>query len=208
MLDVTIARLSIVAIINPISGAGADRAAASKRAALVESEAQRRGLHAQVHFTERAGHARELAEASAQAGAALVIVWGGDGTLNEAGAGLIGSTTALGLVPAGSGNGLAAALGTPHEPVAALAAAFDGVVRTIDAGTFAGRAFFNIAGIGGSRHTHEETPERLNAMFSVNAAGPLYLSHAEVERAARIVGEVVATREWDQPRFKQRAKVV
>ncbi len=148
MLDVTIARLSIVAIINPISGAGADPAAASKRAALVESEAHRRGLTAQVHFTERAGHARELAAASAQAGAALVIVWGGDGTLNEAGAGLIGSTTALGLVPAGSGNGLAAALGTPHEPVAALAAAFDGAVRTIDAGTIAGRAFFNIAGIG------------------------------------------------------------
>jgi YegS/Rv2252/BmrU family lipid kinase len=77
-----------------------------------------------------------------------VIVWGGDGTLNEAGAGLLGSTTALGLVPSGSGNGLAAALGTPHDPVAALAAAFDGSVRTIDAGIIAGRAFFNIAGIG------------------------------------------------------------
>jgi kynureninase len=37
---------------------------------------------------------------------------------------------------------------------------------------------------------------------------PLYLSHADVQRAAQIVCEVVATREWDQPRFKQRAKVV
>jgi YegS/Rv2252/BmrU family lipid kinase len=140
--------LSIVAIINPISGAGADPAAAAKRAALVESEARRRGLKAQVHFTERAGHARELAEASAQAGVGLVIVWGGDGTLNEAGAGLIGSTTTLGVVPAGSGNGLANALGTPRAPLEALAVAFDGSVRTIDAGTIAGRAFFNIAGSG------------------------------------------------------------
>lgn len=140
--------MSIVAIINPISGAGADPAAAAQRAALVQAEAHRRGLKAQVHFTERAGHARVLAEASAQAGAGLVIVWGGDGTLNEAGAGLIGSTTAIGLVPAGSGNGLAAALGTPREPLAALGVAFDGVVRTIDAGTLGGRAFFNIAGIG------------------------------------------------------------
>jgi len=148
MLDVTITRLSIVAIINPVSGAGADPAAAAKRAALVESEARRRGLKAQIHFTERAGHARELAQASAQADAGLVIVWGGDGTLNETGAGLIGSTTALGLVPAGSGNGLANALGTPRDPVAALAVAFDGGVRTIDAGTIAGRAFFNVAGIG------------------------------------------------------------
>ena len=148
MSDVTIARLSIVAIINPISGAGADRATAAKRGALVDAEARRRGLDAQVHFTERAGHARELAEASAQAGAGLVIVWGGDGTLNEAGAGLIGSTTVLGLVPAGSGNGLANALGTPRQPIEALAIAFDGAVRTIDAGTIAGRAFFNVAGIG------------------------------------------------------------
>jgi YegS/Rv2252/BmrU family lipid kinase len=140
--------LSIVAIINPVSGAGADPAAAVKRAALVESEARRRGLEAQVHFTERAGHARELAQASAQAGAALVIVWGGDGTLNEAGAGLIGSTTALGVVPAGSGNGLANTLGAPKRPIEALAIAFDGAVRTIDAGTIAGRAFFNVAGIG------------------------------------------------------------
>jgi YegS/Rv2252/BmrU family lipid kinase len=140
--------LSIVAIINPISGTGADPAAASARAALVESEARRRGLEVQVHFTKRAGHARELAAASAQAGAGLVIVWGGDGTLNEAGAGLIESTTALGIVPAGSGNGLANALGAPRQPIEALAIAFDGAVRTIDAGTFAGRPFFNVAGIG------------------------------------------------------------
>jgi YegS/Rv2252/BmrU family lipid kinase len=144
--------LSIVAIINPISGAGADSAAAARRAELVESEARRRGLKVQVHFTERAGHARELAEASAQAGAAMVIVWGGDGTLNEAGAGLIGSTTVLGLVPAGSGNGLANALGAPKQPREALAVAFDGAVRTIDAGTIAGRAFFNIAGVGFDAH--------------------------------------------------------
>ena len=140
--------MSIVAIINPISGAGANRAAAAARASLVEAEARRRGLKAQVHFTERAGHARELAHASAQAGAGLVIVWGGDGTLNEAGAGLLGSATPLALVPSGSGNGLANALGTPHEPLAALAIAFDGGTRTIDAGTIAGRAFFNVAGIG------------------------------------------------------------
>ncbi|MEP6914125.1 MAG: diacylglycerol kinase family protein [Acidobacteriota bacterium] len=138
----------IVAIINPISGPGADPASAARRVALVRAEAGRRGLRPDIYLTERAGHARELAASSAAAGADLVIVWGGDGTLNEAGAGLLGSTTAIGLVPSGSGNGLAVALGVPRDPLAALAVAFDGGTRIIDAGLMAGRPFFNIAGIG------------------------------------------------------------
>jgi diacylglycerol kinase (ATP) len=155
--------MSIVAIINPISGAGADAAVAFGRVALVRSEAERRGMHAAIHVTERAGHARDLAAASAAAGADLVIVWGGDGTLNEAGTALLGSDTALGLVPAGSGNGLAAALGVPREPRAALAVALDGHARRIDAGLMAGRAFFNIAGIG--------FDARVAKQFNLRAAG-------------------------------------
>jgi diacylglycerol kinase (ATP) len=155
--------MSIVAIINPISGAGADRATASRRVALVRAEAERRGLHADIHVTERAGHARELAAQSAAARADLVIVWGGDGTLNEAGAGLLGSETASGLVPAGSGNGLAAALRVPRQPEAALAIAFDGGTRTIDAGMLNGRPFFNIAGVG--------FDARVARLFNERAAG-------------------------------------
>src|SRR4051812_36916573 len=158
-VDVTIARflkrrefkvqpMSIVAIINPISGAGADPAVASRRVDLLTAEAKRRGLDADIRLTTHAGHAREIAAESAAAGVDLVIVWGGDGTLNEAGAGLLGSATAIGLVPAGSGNGLAAALGVPRDPLEALALAFDGATRTIDAGMIAGRPFFNIAGVG------------------------------------------------------------
>ena len=155
--------MSIVAIINPISGVGADHAAANRRIALVRAEAERRGLSVEIHLTERAGHARDLAASSAAANVNLVIVWGGDGTLNEAGAGLIGSQTALALIPAGSGNGLAAALRTPRDPRAALAAAFDGETRTIDAGLMAGRPFFNIAGIG--------FDARVATLFNARGAG-------------------------------------
>jgi diacylglycerol kinase (ATP) len=155
--------MSILAIINPISGAGADPTAAARRVALVRAEAERRGLHVDIYLTERAGHAREIAVAGAAAGVALVIVWGGDGTLNETGAGLLGSNTAIGLVPAGSGNGLAAALGVPRQPVAALAAAFDGATRTIDAGLMNGRPFFNIAGVG--------FDARVATLFNQRAAG-------------------------------------
>jgi len=60
----------------------------------------------------------------------------------------VGSATALGLIPAGSGNGLAAALGTPRDPERAIAAALSGPERRIDAGTIADCYFFNIAGVG------------------------------------------------------------
>lgn len=140
--------MTIAAIINPISGAGADRNAAARRAEMLRTALDRRGRRATISFTTRAGHARELAADAVASGAELLIVWGGDGTVNEAGAALLGTRTALGLVPAGSGNGLAAALGTPRDPHAAIALALDGAPRAIDAGVIAGRPFFNIAGVG------------------------------------------------------------
>lgn len=140
--------MSVVAIINPISGAGANPAVRATRVALVRAEAERRGVGAEIFLTERAGHARDMAAAAAAAGTELVIAWGGDGTLNEVGSALLDTATTLGVVPAGSGNGLAAALAVPRDPRAALAVAFDGRTRAIDAGMIAGRPFFNIAGVG------------------------------------------------------------
>ena len=135
-------------IINPISGAGTDPGAASRRATMVETAAARRGAGVKIDFTKRQGHAGELGAAAVAAGAHGVIVWGGDGTFNETATALLGSSIPLGLVPAGSGNGLAGALGVPREPLAALNVAFDAAPRTIDAGRLAGRCFFNIAGVG------------------------------------------------------------
>ena len=140
--------MNIAAIVNPVSGAGAKQNVARDRIALLTNELERRGLRASVEVTARAGHARELALAFAGARVDLLIVWGGDGTVNEAGGALVGTNTAIGLVPAGSGNGLAAALGTSRNPADAIRRALDGTRRAIDAGIIAGRAFFNIAGIG------------------------------------------------------------
>jgi diacylglycerol kinase (ATP) len=140
--------VKVAAIINPISGAGADAHAAERRTAALREAFDRRGLRGEIDLTERAGHAHLLARRAADAHADLVIVWGGDGTVNEAGGALLDTGTALGLVPAGSGNGLAASLCCKREPRAAIAAALDGATRTIDAGMLDGRPFFNIAGIG------------------------------------------------------------
>ena len=75
------------AIINPISGAGADPNAARQRVAMVEAAAAARGIDARIFLTERGGHATELARAALDAGCESVIVWGGDGTVNETGSG-------------------------------------------------------------------------------------------------------------------------
>jgi diacylglycerol kinase (ATP) len=144
--------VQISAIINPVSGAGLDTTAAGRRASLLTDRLRHAGLTASIHFTERAGHARELAAGAVSSRADLVIVWGGDGTLNEAGAALVNSSTALGLVPAGSGNGLAAALGTPRDPEAAIARILAVETTAIDVGLINNRAFFNIAGIGFDAH--------------------------------------------------------
>ena len=144
--------MRIVAIVNPVSGAGMDPNVAVRRVAMIRDELGARGLSAAVHLTERGGHARELAEQAADAAADLVIVWGGDGTVNETGTGLAGSKTPLGLIPAGSGNGLAAALRVPFDPKRAIAVALEGRTLSVDVGRANGKSFFNVAGIGFDAH--------------------------------------------------------
>ena len=130
---------------------------------MVKAAAARRSLEARISLTERSGHAAELAREAVLARCDSLIVWGGDGTVNEAGSALIGSATTLGLVPAGSGNGLAAALGVSRREDAALDDAFDAPARRIDAGVMAGRPFFNIAGVGFDAH--------VASLFNRRAAG-------------------------------------
>jgi YegS/Rv2252/BmrU family lipid kinase len=107
-----------------------------------------RGVEAQIVVTERPGHARDLARAAVGRGGQLVVAWGGDGTMNEVASELAFSGAALGLMPSGSGNGLARELGLPLDPPAALEVAFGSTERVIDAGELDGHLFFNLAGIG------------------------------------------------------------
>jgi diacylglycerol kinase (ATP) len=139
---------NVVAIVNPLSGAGAHPDVASRRVALIESRFAATGIAGCVHVTTHAGHARELASRAAADRADLVVAWGGDGTINEVAGAIAGTGTVLGIVPAGSGNGFANELGIPREPAHAIDIALTGATRTIDAGEMDGRFFFNIAGIG------------------------------------------------------------
>jgi YegS/Rv2252/BmrU family lipid kinase len=138
-------------IINPIAGRakGADRA---RRAALARAALASCGDEVDIVVSERRGHVRELASDAVRSGSRFVLVWGGDGTVNEAGSVLMGTQVPLAIIPAGSGNGLARELGVPLQPAAAIAAALRATPRTIDAGELNGRPFFNVAGVGFDAH--------------------------------------------------------
>ncbi|MGI4834453.1 MAG: diacylglycerol/lipid kinase family protein [Janthinobacterium lividum] len=99
--------------------------------------------------TEGPGHATELARAAAAAGCRVVVAVGGDGTVNEVGQGLLHQpATALGIVPRGSGNGLARHLRVPLNLKAALRRLRQPSFSHIDVGTINGRPFFCTAGLG------------------------------------------------------------
>jgi YegS/Rv2252/BmrU family lipid kinase len=140
--------MRVAVVINPAAGPGGGRAAGPRRAALAARVLAAEGAEPDVRVTAGPGDAAALSEAAVARGASLVVAWGGDGTVNEVGAALAFTGTALGIVPGGSGNGLARELGVPRDPGAALRAAVRGGERVIDAGEVGGRLFFVVAGIG------------------------------------------------------------
>lgn len=99
-------------------------------------------------YTKAAGHAEELARRAASEGYDHVIAVGGDGTVNEVARGLVGSQTALAIVPKGSGNGLARSLGLSMKSAKVIDQIVSGRRITIDSCTLNGRPFFCTCGMG------------------------------------------------------------
>ena len=130
-------------IINPISGG----LASALFHRIVESLVSKIP-DAEMVKTKYSGHAYSLAGAAIVKGYDIVVAVGGDGTVNEVASALVGSNTALGIVPLGSGNGLARHLGIPTQPRAAVKAILAGQPIRIDSAIINGRPFFCTAGIG------------------------------------------------------------
>ncbi|MGH9141228.1 MAG: diacylglycerol/lipid kinase family protein [Vicinamibacterales bacterium] len=143
--------MSTAIIINPISG-GASPRVARARAQLALAVVDTHGDPVEVLLTEAVGHARELAKSAVRRGARLLLAWGGDGTINEVASALAFDEVPLGIVPAGSGNGLARELGVHPRAERAIAEALQAVPRAIDLGEIDGRLFANMAGIGVDAH--------------------------------------------------------
>jgi len=102
----------------------------------------------EAEFTRARGHATELAAKAVVSGFSKVVAVGGDGTIRETAAALIGKENILGILPCGSGNGLARNLYLPLSFESALKGLFEWSPRSIDAGLANGHPFFCAAGVG------------------------------------------------------------
>lgn len=101
-----------------------------------------------VSHTKAQGHATEIAAQAVKDGFDCVVAVGGDGTMNETASALVGTQTALGIIPLGSGNGLARHLGIPLGTAKAIQLLNNPVERLIDSCTLNGKPFFCTAGTG------------------------------------------------------------
>jgi diacylglycerol kinase (ATP) len=144
----------VIVIINPASGPGSRTLVARghERAGIAARALVELGVPHRIEITERPGHGAEIARKAIDEGASLVCGWGGDGTVNEIAAVLAQSPVSLGIIPGGSGNGLARELGISLQPARAVQQMVMGVDRWLDMGEIGGRRFVNVAGLGFDAH--------------------------------------------------------
>ncbi|HEX5002780.1 MAG TPA: diacylglycerol kinase family protein [Bacteroidia bacterium] len=139
---------SLLFIINPIAGGSANR----PDAALIDHKFKNSGVDYKIVFTTGPGHAGVLAREAAAAGVSTVVAAGGDGTVNEAATGVYGSATRLGIIPCGSGNGLARHHHIPLRFAEALDVIEKGKTVAHDATRINDKLSFNVSGIGFDAH--------------------------------------------------------
>lgn len=137
-------KMKVQAIINPISGVGSKR----KIPKLIEEMCGENADEVTVAFTEYVGHASILTQEAVQAGAECILAVGGDGTVNEIARAMLHTDAVLGIIPKGSGNGLARELHIPMEVRRALNVIRERHITTIDCCRANDRVFFCTCGVG------------------------------------------------------------
>ena len=171
----TLAGVKILLVVNPSASS------VTARTRIVIQKALSADHRLEVAATSRRGHATRLAQSAANDGMDVVVVLGGDGTLNEAANGLAGTETALAAVPGGSTNVFARTLGLPDDPVEATGALLDaieaGSVRRVGLGCVNDRYFLFHAGVGFDAAVVEQV-ERRGGLLKRFAGHPLFVAAA------------------------------
>lgn len=134
----------IVFIMNPISGTASKASIPN----LIDSILDKDRFEYEIRTTERAGHASEIASEAKEAHVDIVVAVGGDGTVNEVARAIVHSDTALGILPCGSGNGLARHLMLPMNLKKSIEIINQCEIHDLDYGVINGYPFFCTCGMG------------------------------------------------------------
>lgn len=152
---------SIHFIINPISGTGKQENIEEK----ISQEINSSSFDFFIHYTNEKGHATKIAQQLVLDKADVVVAVGGDGTVNEIAQALVNSPTILGIIPTGSGNGLARHLGIPQQVNRSLRLINTLNTKAIDSCSANNQFFVNVSGIGYDGHiSHCFAKERKRGM--------------------------------------------
>jgi len=143
---------NILFVINPISGGKNKR----DFPLLAKEHLDMQMYNAEFIYTDHPKHAFDLAQKAANEHMDVVVAVGGDGTINEVGTAIMGTDTKMGIIPCGSGNGLARSLGIPLSWKKAVMHLNEFRSRRIDSGTLNEFRFFNMAGLGFDAHISNE----------------------------------------------------
>ena len=135
-------------IINPVSGVGRQKVIEK----LIDEQLNRTLFDYEIAYTKASKHATELAKQAVANNFDIVVAVGGDGSVNETAKGLIGSNTAMAIIPTGSGNGLARHLNIPLDLKKAMNVINHAKEKKIDSIQFNNETFVNVAGVGFDAH--------------------------------------------------------
>lgn len=135
---------NILFIINPISGGKSKENIED----LVKANLSKELFEPEFEYSTSIGHAHSLAVAAVAGGTDIIVAVGGDGTINEVASAVVNSDKIMGVIPFGSGNGLARALKINTNKKKAILQLNRLRVDRIDSGLFNGKNFFNMAGLG------------------------------------------------------------
>ena len=135
-------------IINPISGTGKQKNILHKIEQVIDTEI----FDFKIHYTERKNHATQIAQELSKSGPNIIVAVGGDGTVNECALPIIGSETALSVIPRGSGNGFACHLKIDKDVINCIKNLNNSSISKVDSCTANGKPFVNVSGIGFDAH--------------------------------------------------------
>ena len=131
-------------VVNPVAGGHRALEAWAGLKPILES----RVPDAEVFHTTGPGHATDIGHAAVSAGVDRLLIVGGDGTIQEVAAGVLGSGVVLGTIPAGTGNDFSRTHLIPRDLHSAFEVALSGEPAAIDLGRVNGRPFINVGGVG------------------------------------------------------------